>query len=283
MKSLWLSESPETCPENPHWETSPFEFSLDALAENRRTLCDSTFFTVVRNPYVRILSAYFDKVARRIDPFTWPNFKATYGVSDDDDISFSDFMHMIAGTPPHLLDLHFAPQYITTLRSAVMPAFVGHLEETGPIAAFLSSYGVRLGRHVHHATAAQGRVPEFFTKETLSIAKRLYERDFETFGYDQNVKRLESIVDQSLAQDTSKLESFLAEQAIRKERDELKNELDAFRLRTDSLEDRLSAVEDRLSAVYASTSWQITSPLRAAATVCQLPFRAVGRRLRRGT
>lgn len=272
--SLWLAEAPETYDGAPHAPNAPFKVTLDDLIADRENLCGSSFFTVVRNPYVRILSAYLEKIQDRNDQNVRLQFLARYGLSNDRDVSFEDFLDIIATDSPDQVDPHFASQHINTLSSVITPAFVGHLERFDRVAEFLSAFGIALRRHAPHATGAHDRVSQFFTRTTLSSVEKLYEQDFELFGYERDINRLAPIADWTRQQDVSKLHSFLVEielrnenRDLRKSRDELLKEREDLQNERNEYRQLAARLQAQLSATHASTSWRVTAPLRAAAAL----------------
>lgn len=279
--ALWLAQSPSTYRGTPHAPDAPFKVTLDELAANREGLSGTSFFTVVRNPYVRALSAFLDKVQNRDDRRVWQQFAGRYGLSDDHQVSFDDFIRIITSDAPDELNPHFAPQHLNTFSYMIAPAFVGHLEQFDRVAEFLSPLGLELGYHAPHATGAQDHLSHFFAKETLTRVEAFFAQDFELFGYEQGIEKLTPTGDGAHRQDVSKLHSFLVERQLRNENRDLRQSRDGLLGERANLLDeqaklreernRYRAEADRLRAqfiaMHASTSWRITAPLRAAATL----------------
>jgi hypothetical protein len=100
-------------------EEAPF-LPLCAKQRDSRVneLRNAIFFSVVRNPYVRILSAYLDKIGREVSTWVWLSFAQRFGVNPEigrSSLSFRDFLSMISGEPDELLNHHFRPQYLNIL------------------------------------------------------------------------------------------------------------------------------------------------------------------------
>ena len=188
-KSLWLSaDSASYLPEvGPHNRLSaPFCKDLVAVA-TAGTIASATFFTVVRNPFVRVLSAYLDKiVGNPRDTFVWHPFARRYRLSDATVLSFGDFLRMIADEDPYLLDQHFAPQYVNTLSDFVSCDFVGHIEEMEGVVRFLGENGVALDSHIPHPTGAANLIDKYYGPDEINIVLDIYANDFDLFGYSRS-------------------------------------------------------------------------------------------------
>ncbi len=143
-------------------------------------------FTVVRNPYTRILSAYLDKIVRP-DPgnITRRRMALQFGLAPDDTPDLARFLRMIA-QPGRLLDPHFAPQVANTLPAA-FGAEVHAFENLPNLAPMLSDLmGAPIQTRQRHAT---GAAPEALTDEAAELIATLYAEDFDTFGYSRDPAR----------------------------------------------------------------------------------------------
>lgn len=180
-KSLWLWAEPASYKDNPHERPGPYATLPAMMADG---FAGATFFTVVRNPYVRILSAYLDKVAGQPrDLAVWHPVARRFRLSGDARPSFLEFLQMIASEDAWLVDQHFAPQYVNTLNGLVTPDYVGRMEEMQEVAAFLGERGVTIESHTPHTTKAKTSIAEYYGPEEVALAGNLYSRDFELFGY----------------------------------------------------------------------------------------------------
>ena len=81
-------------------------------------------FTLVRNPYARVLSAYLDKIR---DPNVWEPFAARHGLGDTQ-VSFIEFLRLIADEPPDQMDMHWRPQSHIVAPRVVPYDFIGTME-----------------------------------------------------------------------------------------------------------------------------------------------------------
>ncbi|GGH41004.1 Sulfotransferase family protein [Cribrihabitans marinus] len=185
--NLWSHIAPDTYPPrtNVHdLKASPF---TNKIAQ-QSWLRDATVVTFVRNPYVRLASAFLDKIGNKDIP-VWGAFAERYGLHDPQTVSFDLFVEIIAGEPPEFLDPHWRPQHINIMYPFVRPNFLGRLETIDQDLPYLLSecFGMTSKppkRQAPHATGAGKQAGALLSDSgTLSRARALYERDFELFGY----------------------------------------------------------------------------------------------------
>lgn len=134
-------------------------------------------FTFVRNPYVRVLSAYLDKIERKA---AQGNGKA---------ISFSEFLRQLERGDLYR-NAHWAPQASLLLLPVTEYDFIGRVESLErDLAAVLATLQGRPGDRPPRSalgnwTGAGGRLAQYYDDDSLAIVRRLYARDFEAFGYE---------------------------------------------------------------------------------------------------
>lgn len=145
-------------------------------------------FSIVRNPFTRLISAYKDKILRR-EQSVWNHFAGRHRLPVDDVITFDSFVEVITGENPLQADAHYRPQYLNLLLDDITPNFVGHFEnldwDFGEILARIfpgkSVTPVRLDTH---ATFAFDGFQAFLSDHgTLARIRAYYARDFEVYGY----------------------------------------------------------------------------------------------------
>ena len=190
-KAMWLSAdaasfTPKTSPHDK--VTGPFTSTLPALQRARKGLQSSKIFTVVRNPYQRVVSAYLDKVAppaegRIRDHKVWTIIAQRYGFELTREVSLVEMLRCLAQDDPWAIDQHFAPQWATTLVDYVNYDFAGHLEDMSLLWPFLAQHGVEMAEHRSHATGASGKVAAILGPEERALVEQIYGRDFAIFGY----------------------------------------------------------------------------------------------------
>lgn len=151
-------------------------------------------WTVVRNPYTRLLSGYLDKVKRNTSHFNSlrPHIARQRGVSVEDvageNVTYLEFCRAIAAVKnPSNLDQHWRPQYWHTCSDIIRYNLVGKLEE-------IRIFEERLGRAVGvkdlgfsggrgHRTNATEQLREHYCDEAKRIVDAVYSNDFDHFGY----------------------------------------------------------------------------------------------------
>jgi hypothetical protein len=145
-------------------------------------------FSIVRNPYSRVLAAYLDKIPH--DPVVWAAFRKGFGLRPDltrDEFSFRDFLRLVDVAAPDLLDGHFRPQVANLLMPHAKPDFIGYLEDMESVKDYLAGFGVAVRDHVPHATNSLDRLEEDFDPETVELTNRIYAEDFTSFGYSVDI------------------------------------------------------------------------------------------------
>jgi hypothetical protein len=163
----------------------PFARDVFALDESASEIFSrSPMFSVVRNPYSRILAAYLNKIPN--DPHVWTVFHEGFGLRPDldkNDLPFRDFLRLIAVAPPSLLDGHFRPQCDNLLLPLTKPAFIGYLEDMGSVGDFLAGFGVEIQNHVQHATHSADRLKDYCDPECSDLIRDIHAEDFKLLGY----------------------------------------------------------------------------------------------------
>jgi len=189
-KALWIGAAPETFVEgmSPHNKVaSPYLPSLEDLYVKRTQVVAATKFTVVRNPFARILSAYLDKVGRTDrDTNVFHPFARRFGISGEERLTFTQFLELIATEEPSYLDDHFAPQYVTTMYDFCPLDFIGRMEELEEVWAFLGKRQIAISEHRPHATNAAGLLATHYGPREIDIVTTYFDRDFELFGYSKD-------------------------------------------------------------------------------------------------
>ena len=141
-------------------------------------------FSVVRNPFARALSAYVDKVAN--DPGVWPIFLKRFGLKEHvgrNELSFADFLGLIALAHDDILDGHFRPQCRNLLLPLAQPVFVGFVENMTPVGDFLASRGVPFRDERMNASSAYEQLEAFYDRRSAALVRKRYAEDFSRFGY----------------------------------------------------------------------------------------------------
>ena len=188
--SLWLASDAvlgkNTFNGNVHDRNAdPFARDLFRLpAGERERVSRAAVFSVVRNPFARALSAYVDKVAN--DPGVWPIFLKRFGMKacvGKEELSFADFLRLIAVAHDDILDGHFRPQCSNLLLPLAKPGFIGFVENMAPVGRFLKRHGVAFRGERMNATHAYEQLSRHYDSDLAALVRERYAGDFERFGY----------------------------------------------------------------------------------------------------
>ncbi|WP_163025935.1 sulfotransferase family protein [Chachezhania antarctica] len=165
-------------------EASPFDNRIDQMD----WLADARIFTFVRNPFVRVVSAYLNKIADQ-KPIQWSHFVRRYGVDSGPVIGFDAFIKLISEDAPERLDPHWRPQHLNLMYPFVQPNMMGKLERMDDLLPqvlerYLGLPPAPVKRKSRHGTNAGATYLDYFrNRDTLDRVLALYAEDFRYFGY----------------------------------------------------------------------------------------------------
>ncbi len=139
-------------------------------------------FTVVRNPYTRILSAYLDKIVREK--------KSATGIRKNQDgkTTFADFCDYLNAGGLYK-NAHWAPQISLLLLPKERFDFIGKVETLQKDMRHIwqrlapDSVNPAFQTTAPHRTDAKTRVTEYLSRHCRKMISSLYKQDFEEFGY----------------------------------------------------------------------------------------------------
>ena len=162
-------------------------------------------FTVVRNPFSRILSAYLEKIYYQHDKRK--NYLGELGFSNNEKITFLTFLERVGSKPKNTLDFHFMPQS-TILDVKKHPnIIVGQLEDFDKFLYELSRYilkvrsaerneeknyvyedvqNKKIAPHSVGASSAK-KIKKYYGPREIDFVKRIYVEDFQSFGYSLSI------------------------------------------------------------------------------------------------
>ena len=172
-------------------EFSPL-LNIKQIGSFSRLIADPRFFKFcfVRNPYERLLSAYFDKIkgnrppkGRILQQLGLPSHRLNTPVS------LSEFVHAVAEQPVAFMDPHWRVQYYQTMQAGIAYDFIGRFEnfqdDIRTIGARLSpNFGQYLIIERLNAPRLPGNDGDILTPELKDIVNNTYRKDFEFFGYE---------------------------------------------------------------------------------------------------
>ena len=144
-------------------------------------------FCFVRNPFLRVLSAYLDKMVEN----AWERKRLAPKLGFDVDTvpDFEAFLDAVSAQKPEDMDIHWAPQAYLLQPNVLRYDMIGRFETfQRDFISVCQTLGVKIPDTLmnygkRHATGAAERSSKFMTPSAVSRIQTLYEEDFLTFGY----------------------------------------------------------------------------------------------------
>lgn len=167
------------------------EYSLPTYAD------DPEVFTVVRNPFSRLVSVYRAFFEDREGPFLYEDY--LMGILKRD-LAFREFVKIVADIPDKLKDQHLKPQsrMLEYYDKRKVPVHILRFEDTGGIREFLTSRELKF--EIVHDRAQRYNFADYYDHESLELTKTIYAADISRFGYDAEYRELKSVIEQRAVQ-----------------------------------------------------------------------------------
>jgi len=190
-QSLWIASGAPYGGDPHARDGAPFKFDVVASAESFEAFRAAPAFSVVRNPFARVLSGYLEKTQRHATMRgVGAKLAARYG-EDVADLGFADFLARLAADDPWAIDQHFCPQVVNLMVPHVAYRHIGHLERLGETFAWLGIAGETYGRH---SMGAASRLAAYYEDgRAVDLVRRLYAADFARFGYSEDPAVLDPV------------------------------------------------------------------------------------------
>ncbi len=161
--------------------------------EARRVFEEHFIFSVVRNPYHRILSAYLDKIAPGEEARIGARFATEIRRSGGGDITFNAFCRWLSRGGLNR-DIHWIPQMdILSIVGFERLDYIGHVETLqddvpGILRRIAGDKDIRsdLVRAGPRPTKAAEKCRHYYDEEAFDIVRTLYGQDFERLEYDDS-------------------------------------------------------------------------------------------------
>ncbi|MDH5433227.1 MAG: sulfotransferase family protein [Gammaproteobacteria bacterium] len=148
-----------------------------SLTSNELKKFDDLFkFTVVRDPFTRVLSAYLNKIKKR------PKKNALIK-------SFDEFINKLENGDLYI-NAHWAPQTALLLIPVESFDFIGKMEnfdqDMNHILKNLNQpvTETTIKNTLHHATGANDKLKKYYSVDLAKRVVALYQSDFDAFNYD---------------------------------------------------------------------------------------------------
>lgn len=152
---------------------------------------NATLFTVIRDPFARIVSVYRAFFEHADEPFIYEDY--LFGILRKE-LSFKGFAKRIRLIPDFLMDQHLKPQHVLLeyYRHRNMAVSVFRLEEPEKLSGFLSAYSIEV--KAFNMSESPYDYREYFDEESLEWIYRIYEKDISRFGYEARYEELKKWV-----------------------------------------------------------------------------------------
>ena len=146
-----------------------------------------TFFTVVRNPFARLVSVYRDFFETNHDEFIYADY--LFGILRQK-ISFAEFVERTSQIPDRLKDQHIRSQYlfVEPYKRKGIDVKIFQLEEKGSLVSFLNDYGIELP-HLNKSLESYDYI-QYYNKALIQQVYEIYKTDIEKFGYRETYQTL---------------------------------------------------------------------------------------------
>lgn len=160
---------------------------LDEEKQEREGIVEKPFFSIVRNPYSRLLSAYYHKIIAAdppvLDWFCERFFLRREKISGEN-IPLSLFLKLLMCDDPLLMNAHFRPQSVNLMLPYADLDFLGHVENMTTTEDFLSGHGITpVTANVSPPNYLDGVIQQMDTT-CENLLRSLYQSDFTGLGYD---------------------------------------------------------------------------------------------------
>lgn len=176
---------------NPDARTPWLGFRKSGIEAFYEALRGRRMLTIVRNPYIRLLSGYLEKIVAKVD--VEPNIPAKFQLPRRPE-SFADFVYMVCDRPNARTDIHFRSQTYASLFDFIAYDSVGHVETlSSDLAgfsadAFGQDFSHLLSEKADHAMKARQKLKDHYTPDIERAIYARFRDDFLNFGYDYDLE-----------------------------------------------------------------------------------------------
>jgi hypothetical protein len=169
-------------------DAKEINFLADANTKRSISASDSNdiFFTVVRNPFVRIVSVYHDYLESSRDN-VFEDY--LFGILSKG-LAFKDFIKRVDGIPDLLKEPHIKPQHHFTdyYRRKNPNVVILNLEKPDEVNSFLGIYSLEMP--VLNVSTDRHDYRDFYDLETFEMVARMYRTDVKMFRYEHDQREL---------------------------------------------------------------------------------------------
>jgi len=136
------------------------------------------YFTLIRNPYDRLLSCYFDQMMKRSNGHFYFNDYA-FGILKEG-MTFYEFVMCIKDIPDVIKDVHFKPQHYYINQVKKVKLFKMESNQEG-LNRFMNEHNLSLGSRNKNKKAIVKE--DYYSLEIKSVVADIYRKDFQLLGY----------------------------------------------------------------------------------------------------
>ncbi len=148
-------------------------------------------FTVVRDPFARIVSVYRAFFERHSEHFLYEDY--LFGIIRQE-FTFTEFVNTIRLIPDTLKDQHFQPQHrLIAFYEKRAEVTIIRLEDRDKLSEYLMARGLRIERL---NSGEPYDLDKYYDLDTLEKVNSIYQGDIERFGYGARYQDLKSIIEQ---------------------------------------------------------------------------------------
>ena len=144
------------------------------------------FVIVTRNPYLRFISAYRNKIIPGKINKAFIRICEQYGFNKNNDISMDQLLDALLQTKTNLIDGHFRPQSKIFCSLSIKPTKIFSLEYFNEYKIYAQQKGVKSDSYFIQSSSKNAPLPQDLERHVRSKIYRLYERDFILYGYSSN-------------------------------------------------------------------------------------------------
>jgi len=148
---------------------------------NKLFFDDYFVFAVVRNPIERLLSAYVWKFLTKKDPPV-PQINRHINGSENDTISFGQFVRFVANSPDQYCDVHWRPQH--TFLEGIKIDYLARMETlTDDLKNISKEIGIKIELDRLNKSKKYD-LNGYYTPMLRQMAEKRYAKDGKEFGYE---------------------------------------------------------------------------------------------------
>lgn len=205
LRMLAKQEDPviSTTMKTPHDKiNSPFSNLLNYSPEEQDKLLfgdDIYRFTMVRNPFSRLLSAYMSKISKNLKPkrevLAIINGVDVEQVKDlTQEVSFDEFVEVVVASKDFSMNPHWKPQVSQILFNHIrynrIVYFENLEEDLSKVWTDIYKSNVNGLAKPGNKTSATELVKEYYSDSTRKLVANRFENDFSEFGYSDSLEKM---------------------------------------------------------------------------------------------